>query len=497
MAPDLKGMAEIVASYIPKRLMIIPLGNWKHVDTDLYLDVYNGLLEDITPDKNQKKYFGHTRGSAGFRSLKSRVKTCILNMLYLIDFSKSPMSDSLKAELECLRLNYLQRLLTAFYLRSEGLEIINKIYHIAETYKLASPMLQCLTPLRKQASETGDISRLEKLIEESTIWQDWQAAENRAKGYYELIEVEFALSISQKPWMAEKAFEWAKLVEQDLKRFDSPVLQYEKYRILHAGHHCAKEYEKAIKDMEALEAYYLKHPQYAGNTRYAEIALRKLNCYMHLKDYEEGQKCAQACLESFWIGSSNRLFFMEVYFMFAMQAAEYGNAFKIINGTKNDAGFQKLSIAHQKKWQLYQIYYEYAANAWSGKKLFSSKKFFSDYTGLVDDKSGYNAAIYIIAWCMQLRYGDPAELTGKAEAFKKYRGRYLKEIQDHRINIFINMMQTADRLDYNYQLVLDQTADMLKELQHTPLPESIGNFEGVEIIPLEKLWEMAMEDMKK
>jgi len=496
MDTDLKGMAEIVAGHIPKRIMIIPIGNWKHVETDLYLEVYNGLLDGLTPDGKQQKYFGHQPGSAGFRSLKSRIKTCLLNMLYLVDFSRSPMSEALKAELECLRLGFLQRLLTAFYLRNEGMEINKKIYRIAEQFKLAAPLLLCLATLRKEASETGNIAELENLIDESSKWQEYQAAESRAKGYYELIEVQFALSISQKPWLAEKAFASAKLVKKDLERYDSPVLEYEKYRILYAGHHCAKDYKKAIADMEALEDYYAKHPQFAGSTRYAEIALRKLNCYMHLKDYAAGLACAQACLASFWIGSSNRIFFMEVYFMFAMQAAEYDESIKIINNAKSESGFHKLDETHKKKWQLYKIYYDYVTDTLSGEKSFNLKKFLGDYGNLADDKSGYNAAVYIMGWCLQLRYGEPAELTGKAEAFKKYRARYLKEIEDHRINIFLSLMQAADRLDYNYKNVLEQTTDLIKELQSTPLAESIGNFEGVEIIPLETLWNMAMEDMK-
>ena len=57
-------------------------------------------------------------------------------------------------------------------------------------------------------------------------------------------------------------------------------------------------------------------------------------------------------------------------------------------------------------------------------------------------------------------------------------------------------METADRLDYNYEKVLEQTAGLVKELKATAVAEDTGNFEGVEIIPLETLWEMAMGDMR-
>ena len=495
MKTDLKGMAELVAGHIPKRMMIIPLGNWKHVESDLYLGAFKDLLKDITPDKNHLKFLGHEQGSGGFRSVKSRIKTCILNMLYLLDFSGSRLSDALKAELECMRQGFQQRTLTAFYLRPEGIEITKKLYHIAEKFRLAAPMLQCLATLRKEATENGRHDELEELHQKSALWRDWQTAENKAMEYYELMEVQFAKSVSQKPWLAEKAFGWAKLVGQDMESFDSPVLYYEKQRLMYAGHHCAKAYRSAIAEMETLEGYYTKHQEFAGDTRYAEIAYHKMNCYMHLKDYTAGQNCARACLASFWIGSSNRLFFMELYFMFAMQAAEYEKAKKIISDAKAESGYKKLSKVHKQVWQLHKTYQEYATGMQSNAKPFDAKIFIGDYKALTDDKRGHNAAIYIMAWAMQVRYSK-ATVTGSREALKKYRARYLSENQDHRLNIFIKLMETADRLDYDYQNVLEQTKSLIKELENIEVEGYAGNFEGVEIIPLERLWNLVMEDMK-
>lgn len=497
MEPDLKGMAEVVANHIPQKLRIVPLGNWKHAENDLYLEAFNGLLKDEPNKAGHRKYYGHAKGSSGYRSMVSRLKASILNMLYFLDLSKSRMSAALKAELECQKTGFQARTLNAFYIRAEGVEIANKTYQKAKKFGLANSILYNLAMMRKEASETGKYDELNRLSEETIYWLSRQAAETKAVFCFEKVQVHFAKSISQKPWLADKAFEMAGTVAKDLEQFDSPVLEYEHDRLMYAGHHLKKEYRKAISYMDRLEKYYEMHPDFAGDTRHAEIALYKLNCYMHLKDYAEGQKCVNYCMTSFWVGSSNRLFFMSLYFMFAMQAGEYAKALQIIREAENLPGFKKLDKLQRDKWKLYEVYYEYATNTRKRGEMFDYKKFIRSFTGFADDKSGYHASVYILAWCLHLRYGDPVSITGTSEALKKYRARYLGGIFNQRLNIFMNLMQAADQLDYHYDKIIQIAKPSLEKLTSTEQIEITGNLEGVEIIPLEKLWAMVTTDMKR
>src|SRR6185437_12118493 len=168
----------------------------------------------------------------------------------------------------------------------------------------------------------------------------------------------------------------------------------------------------------------------------------------------------------------------------------------IILNAEKEPGYEELDTVHQEKWRLYKTYNEFATGTWHGKKPFRPERFFRDFSKITDDKSGHNAAIYIIAWCLQISCGNPVELTGKGEAFKKYRDRYLKQEYHQRVNIFMNLMQIADRLDYDYEKVCQKTAEVFETLKATPTPEYTGNLEGLEIIPLEKLWEMVLKAMK-
>ena len=493
----LQSIATVVTKYVSNKLDIIHSDLPKTGKENSYEKGLRLLMEGIAPDdKYRQDYPDYIKSSASFRKYESRLRKKLLNMLLLVDVSGTRMSPMLKAELDCLKMIYQARLLTALYERAAGIDIAKKVCTISEKMGLAGTMVAGLAILRKEAAETGNDVELTELQAQSAMWIDRMAAEDRAKGYYELMDVHYAKSISQKPWLAEKAFEWANLVEKDLKQHDSHILNYEKFKLMYAGHHCAKEYKEAVADMEALKAYMDNHKDFASDTRYAEIALHKLDCFMHLKEYWDGRECADMCLKYFWPGSANRLYFMELYFLFTMLTGEYNLAGGIISEARKDPYFEGLENIHKEKWLLYNAYYEYATKTSDINKKFSVVRFINDYGTLAHDKSGHNAAIYIMAWCMQVR-SNVGAITGSADALRKYRSRYLGQSQNIRLNLFIQLMETADRLDYRYLEILEQAADIVIELQNTPIQEYTGNFEGVEIIPLDKLWSMQIQDMKK
>ena len=255
-----------------------------------------------------------------------------------------------------------------------------------------------------------------------------QAAEDRAKGYYELMDVQYARSVSQKTWLAAKAYGWATMVTEDLKRHDSPILFYEKQRLMYAGHFCAKKYSEALSEMNLLNGYYDSHQDFASDSRYAEVAMHKLDCFMHLHEHEEGRKCAEMCQKYFWPGSQSWHNFMELYFLLSMLTAEYTKAAAIVSEAESDPNFAILKDFHKEKWRLYKDYLNYANGIWETGKTFGVIKFLNNYETLTKDKSGHNAAIYILAWCMQVRY-NKSGATGSREALKKYRMRHLAESQ--------------------------------------------------------------------
>jgi len=61
----------------------------------------------------------------------------------------------------------------------------------------------------------------------------------------------------------------------------------------------------------------------------------------------------------------------------------------------------------------------------------------------------------------------------------------------------MNLMQAADQLDYHYDKIIQIAKPSLEKLTSTEQIEITGNLEGVEIIPLEKLWAMVTTDMKR
>ncbi len=124
----LQSLASIVTKYVPKKLDVIHFDHPGPNEENAYEKGLRLLMEGMAPDdKNQKKYPGYIKGNPAFRKYESRLRKKLMNMLFFADISDSRMSEELKAELECMKMIYQARLLTALYERAAGIEIAKKI----------------------------------------------------------------------------------------------------------------------------------------------------------------------------------------------------------------------------------------------------------------------------------------------------------------------------------------------------------------------------------
>jgi len=438
---------------------------------------------------------GYKRKSGTFRSFKSRFEEKLLNMLFFIEISKTRLSAVNKAEYECSKLQHQARMLGLLYGRRPAIKLAKKIFNIALKYQLSEFMVYSIGLLLKHASETGDKFAFQKYKRMQSYWLAQLTAEENAKTSMEGLNILFGKSIGQKPELTEVALKYMHGIKRDIRTNDGYVLQYNKRKIEAIAYQIGQNYQKSLLIWSGLENYLNKNPDFASDTKYAEIAVQQMDCYMHLQEYDKGKKCAETCQKYFWPGSSNRLIFMEFYFLLTIQSGEYEMANRILEEAIHDKYLQNMSVMHQKKWRLFKAYLIYVLEPKDQDHSFDTDEFLNEFLVFKMDKRGYNVALLILNWCMLLRNGDFTKLITITNALKEYRLRNLKGKPDQRVNLFVSMMQTAYRLDYDPNKLRESTNTFLRKIRDKRIVYS-ANMEGLEVIPFDVLWGMVINDMK-
>jgi len=502
---DLQIIAEIVTKYRTKDINILEPGTKHKSNGKKYNEAFLGLPLGISPDykKDGKRaekptddYLGYKRGSDAFRQFVSRFTERLLNMLFHLDISNSHLSIARKAEFQCSRMQHQVRALSMLYGRRPAVKIAHKSLNLALKYGLSEFVMYNAAYLRTVASESGD----KLLFEEcSALYRHWMArlaAEEKAKTLLETIIVEYGKSAAQKTELAKVALGYAKEIEKDILTYDSYILQYHKRKLEALGHEIGHHFQKSVDVWNEFKEYLDGHPNFASNIRYGEIALQQLENYLHLRLYNEGNKCAEACEKYFVQGTRDFFVSKEYHYLLAMQSGEYTKGAQILENVLKQRRIEDMSTAMREKWTLFQAYSVYVSGSRKQIEAFNLAKFTNELDLLSKDKRGYNIAILILLWCMLLRKGDFDGLYALSPKLKEYRLRNLRNKQDMRTNLFLGLMQFAERWFYNASIMEKKGNWRLQNLLNASYRYT-GNMEGIEIILFEKLWLSAIEDIKK
>ena len=110
---------------------------------------------------------------------------------------------------------------------------------------------------------------------------------------------------------------------------------------------------------EEAEQFLEENPPFRQEVKLAALALIRINYYLQLRDYENGRKNAEKCLELFSEGTNNWFVFLEQYFLLAMHTENYINAAGIYLKVINHPRFPFTASERQEKWKIFEAYINY------------------------------------------------------------------------------------------------------------------------------------------
>jgi hypothetical protein len=191
---------------------------------------------------------------------------------------------------------------------------------------------------------------------------------------------------------------------------------------------------------------------------------------------------------------------MECYYLSAMQNGKYLQAKEILEDTINDANLKNMTETDREKWLIFEAYFMCATGAqdinYKNDHELRIGKLMNEIPVFSRDLRGLNVAVLLLQSCLLIRAGNFTKQTSISEALKLYRLRHLVGKPDYRAYLFVKMLQAAERLGYDYEAVKRATNTNFEKLKAAPIKYS-ANMEGLEVVPLDDLWQSALGDMKR
>jgi len=502
-------ISRIISKNTIKKIDILFKNDLRSHLEDIYVKTFFDMVNgNIKNDKNNTTLLP-AKGSKKNQALfKHRLQKKIENCLFFIDLNNKDYSENKRAELACGRLEYQVRTLALLEGINPAVEKAEALKRKAEKYQFAEFAAYANKVLYIYASYIGD-RRFSKYLAAYKKWSVTDRIEETAREYLSIVNNVYAKTIAQKPEMASITLGYANEIATGIEINDTFKLKKHWYMLSGLGHEIARQYSKSLKVWKEYEKY-LASPGislFVRKRHFGEAALYQMVNYMHLDQYENGEKCAEKC-DRFLIESTNNWHvFLIFHFLLCMQSGNYKKAREIYFKAINDERFPEIIETNRAKWKIFRIYLDYVSvsertglrDSDQGNELQSIGQLMIEPNIYKRDKTGYNIALLIIEICIIIRNSNRDNtLIDKLDALNAYKTKHLGRTNDprYRVKVFMELLFELDKAGNNAKALKNKTNVLLKKFETTPI-QYTDNIEGVEVIHFDKLWAMVLKDLPK
>lgn len=469
-------------------------------------EFYEGLVNDkfTTDEEAAAALYDSSPLDDRYRQLKSRFTKRLLNTLFFLDSNDPSFSDYHKANYNCNK-NWAQiRILLGSGARNSAIKLAAKTLSVAQNYRFTDIILNCSRILMSNASLTGNEREYEDYAAiADQAMQDLQS-EIQAEELYQRLSIKFAASAYYDSNMGKIADSSLEEVNKLCKQSDAYQIHYLRFQIWTIKAQIAGNFKEVIRVCDLAEEYLEQNPNFNQKIKLAGLALIRINAYLQLRDYDNGRKNAERCLDLLQEGSNNWFIFLEYYFLLAMHTENYINAAAIFIKVINHPRFPYTSDERKEKWRIFEAYINYIFESENldrdllstdSKRKFRLHKFMNEVPNYSKDKRGYNVSILVIQILYMLEKGEYTGIINRAEALNVYCSRYLRKDDAYRSNCFLKMLLTMIKEDFIYDRARQMAQKYLRKMTSGD-PNGNNTVNEWEVIPYEILWEKVLNRLK-
>ena len=440
-----------------------------------------------------------------YRKLKTRLRTKLLNMLFLLDLSKTFDLPIEKAYYRCLKTYTLASILFTKMLRPIAIELLeSKITDIIKYEFTDLGLLYCKYLRRHYAQIDKNEKKYQTYRSLATKFSEEQSAESKAEEYYADI---MHYDLDSKSADRKEILEIAKQYTAELTKIRSKYDTFKFLRFMYMTfvHQYMLEgnYEKVIEISNEGINRIAQKPFLTRNLRFS-MHLYAMTCYIQTGKYQETQKIAEHYLQYFKCPERNWYVTKYYYFISLVYDRKYAEAFGVLTSVTTPPEFKKLYTGFRQNWLVNEAYMHWLLRIGEieeadlegvKSKKFRLYKFLNDVPVFSKDKRGLNISILIVHVLLLLHQHKYSQIIDRVDALKQYCYRYLRKDETFRSNCFIRMLLLLPKHNFNRLATERHTAKLWNKLLSVP-NNIVDQGIEIEIIPYEDLWPMVLKLLK-
>ncbi len=473
-------------------------------DADQISKLYLGLKEGkITSDLNAAEYiYGKPVIDSKYTTLKNRLKVKLNNLLFFLDIHEPNFSEFAVARYQNAKSLFWLITLLGFGARNSIVKLAERSLRQATKYGLTLNALQFAISLRNYSRFSGSEKQYNKYATLTTNILKTFESEQIALEYYERLTLKFSRSTAEQPDLLDISTEYLQHLEVLKQTCDSFNFYQSYFRVKSIVLQLEQKYNEAVDICEEALRYYDRNKHVAFSLLYGDFYLQELSCFLHLREYEKGKEILIKCEELFPVGGANWFVLMEYRFLLEMQTFHFNEANTTYLTTTSQPRYQFLADETKEKWQLYQLYLDFAlrqteSNSLKDEKLrISPERFLKIVPTFKKDKRGYNIAILILHVILLLEQNDFDSIIGRMDALRTYRNRYLQVNTNRRSALFFKMLQIMETNSFDPKLTALKSKRYFQNLTKRT-SDAVEAQEALQILPFEWLWETILKMLEQ
>lgn len=457
-------------------------------DADAARDIYQC-------DPSEKKYL----------ILKTRLKQKLLNTLYFLDMDDKSVSEAQSAMYECSKALFYSKVLLLNNTKRIAIPTLEKVYRKAHEFSLTDIELESARMLRQHMSQNGSYKDflMYRIIVEIT--EKKAQIENMAESFYQESRALFNKSKSNREKVRKTTQEQYQKLEPYLNEFISPIIRMNYYKLKALHYQLSDDYKSAVDVVVEAEQYISENMKHFTKNDLAKLSIKKMNYYLHLRDFEQGEAAVKTSIEFFIPGGNNWVTLHEYYFLLAMHTKNYLKAAEIFQAVVMQSKFRLLSKLRKERWKVFQAYLHFiykdaglkeirqlTQNSKTGFKL---NEFMVDLPEFSKKQRGLGIAKLVVQTLYHLEKMN-LEYVGKCtDAISMYSRRYPKKDINFRSECLINLLMNMKAEDFRFYQTRKSSEKHYDELTLTTM-QYLGGNRGLEVMPYEVLWDMVLDKLK-
>lgn len=464
------------------------------LEEKLYLGAKEGRF--LTDEDAARGLYDTDSTDHRFRMLKSRLKSKLMNLLFLVDFRDT--RDKISWQYETESENHLQRARILF--RNGEFEMtekqLNKCLAISRECELTNITIDALRMLRTIYSERFKPTDYHRTTEELEEYLKIQIQEDKANNIYYLINMNLRKSLHSRKMNLEKAGEVVKQLEKIYGQCNSFNIYEKYYRMTIFYNELVGNFDKVVELTRKAETLLEegKINQLRFDIRYNHYI--RTYAYLRMKKYDEGLRAAAEGMEHFDRSSSNWFSHMENYMLLALHSKSFKLGHDLMQRVLRNPHMDKIPKKAQERWKLFHAYLNFVIPEHLPIDVINFDEFYISMTEYNKDKRGYNTAILILEFLHHLKAGNTDRMLDRIESLVTYMKRHFGDPGQHaREKLFIKMLKALISTNFDLDKARKKGRKYFVKLKEEVEPGDA--FAEIEIIPYHQLWEHILQLLEK